>query len=104
MKKVIFSIILTSFGLTVFGQYPTNGLVGYWPFKNNLSDQSENQNPSIVSNLVFGVDRFARNKSCLEFEGDTIPYSILQIPYSQSLTLCFWVKVKQPNTICSVPY
>ena len=62
MKKVIFSIISTSFGLTVFGQIPTNGLVGYWPFKNNLSDQSGNQNPSIVSNLVFGEIDLAKIK------------------------------------------
>ena len=103
MRKLLL-IVFIIFSLTGFAQIPTNGLVGYWPFNNNINDQSGNQNPSIGTGLSFGTDRFGRFNSCLELEGDTISYATAQIPYSQSLTLCFWVKVKQPTTIYSVPY
>ena len=49
--------------------FPTNGLVGYWPFNGNANDQSGNGNNGTVNGATLTTDRFGNSNSSYEFNG-----------------------------------
>jgi len=101
MKKVLLLSIVLS---TIFGmaQIPTNGLVGYWSFDNNLNDLSGNGNDGTTNGCIFSTDRFGNPNSCVEFDGVddiiTVPHSasIDFDSYTESFTISFWFKSNDP--------
>lgn len=54
-----------------FGQIPTNGLVGYWPFNGNAIDESGNGNNGTVYGATLTTDRFGNVNSAYSFNGST---------------------------------
>ena len=46
----------------------TQGLVAWYPFDGNLSDQSENNRELNASQLVFGTDRFGSANMALDIQ------------------------------------
>jgi len=101
MKKVLLLSIVLS---TIFGmaQIPTNGLVGYWSFNNNLNDLSGNGNDGTTNGCIFSTDRFGNSNSCVEFDGVddiiTVPHSasIDFDSYTESFTISFWFRSNDP--------
>lgn len=68
MKKLILlaSLVLS---INAFGQIPTNGLVGYWPFNGNANDESGNNHHGTVSGSTLVEDRFGKPNSAYSFDG-----------------------------------
>ena len=101
MKKILLlSIVFTS--ILGMAQVPTNGLVGYWSFGNNLNDLSGNGNDGTTNGCVFATDRFGNSNSCVEFDGVddiiTVPHSasIDFDSYTESYTISFWFRTNNP--------
>ena len=101
MKKILLlSIVFTS--ILGMAQVPTNGLVGYWSFGNNLNDLSGNGNDGTTNGCVFATDRFGNPNSCVEFDGVddiiTIPHSasIDFDSFTESFTISFWFRSNNP--------
>ncbi len=72
MKKIItlLSIISTTF---IFAQIPSyvssNGLVGYWPFNGNATDESVNGNNGAVNGATLTTDRFGNINAAYQLDG-----------------------------------
>ena len=47
--------------------FPTNGLVGYWPFNGNANDESDNGNNGTVNGATLTTDRFGNANSAYSF-------------------------------------
>ena len=92
MKKLATSIfILLSF--VSFAQVPTNGLVGYWPFKGNANDASGNNLNGTVYGATLTTDRFGNANAAYNFNGtsnwiDIPSNALLNLP---EFTLATWV-------------
>jgi hypothetical protein len=63
--------------------FPTNGLVGYWPFNGNANDESGNGNNGTVSGATLTTDRNGNVDKAFYFDGIN---NNLMIPGSSSLT------------------
>lgn len=70
MKK-IFTIAILALSINAFTQIPTNGLIAYWPFNGNASDESGNNNNGIVNGATLTIDRFGNQSSAYSFDGVT---------------------------------
>lgn len=90
MKKII---LLLAMGIalttqTLFAQVPsyvpTNGLVGYWPFKGNANDESGNGNNGTVNGATLTTDRFGNSDSAYSFDGGD---DFIQVPNSNSISI-----------------
>jgi len=103
MKKTILflalGVILTT--QTLFAQVPsyvsTNGLVGYWGFDGNASDQSGNGNNGTVNGATFTTDRMGTINKAYSFNNS----NYIEITNNSSLnpsatiTVASWVYLNQ---------
>lgn len=93
MKKICTFLMLSMIVLlSVKGQIPTNGLVGYWPFDGNANDASGNGNNGTVYGATLATDRFGNANSAYSFNGVDnyiIVNSSLTFP-STAITTAFW--------------
>ena len=48
---------------------PSNGLVGWWPFNANATDESGNGNNGTVNGATLTSDRFGITNSAYDFNG-----------------------------------
>ena len=89
MRKILLfaSLVLS---INSFGQIPTNGLVGYWPFNGNANDESGKGNNGIVSGATLTTDRFGNLNSAYSFDGSN---DFIQVADNDILSLTF-------NTFC----
>lgn len=89
-RKLYFMTALASLSLTSsFAQYPTNGLIGYYPFNANIEDASSN-NIDMTSPTAPGYfsDRFNAPNSCYESSsGARIP----NVQNSANISFSLWV-------------
>jgi hypothetical protein len=72
---------------------PTNGLVGWWPFNGNASDESGNGNNGTVNGATLTTDRNGVANSAFAFSNSTIsvPHnSSLGIDQSSGHTISLW--------------
>ena len=87
---ILFALLLT--GATAFAQSSlTNGLVAYYPFTGNATDQIDNALVGTVSGAVLAPDRFTNGNSAYSFDGSaqiTVP-----VPSVSPLTISAWFKV-----------
>jgi hypothetical protein len=107
MKKLIAVIIFSLCFLNIFAQnnipnyLPTNGLVGWWPFKGNANDESGNGNHGTVNGALLTVDRFGHNASSYFFDGLS---NFIEVPHSSSITvqngitISCWFKADNSST------
>ena len=73
---------------------PTNGLVGYWPFNGNASDESGNGNNGTVNGATLTTDRFGVVNKAYNFDGvnDWIEISDNNLlDLNNELTLSAWI-------------
>jgi hypothetical protein len=100
MKKNIIILFLT-FTFNAFTQIPTAGLMGYWSFTGNASDNSGNNNNGIVTGAALTVDRFGNANSAYDFNGA----SYIKVNNSSSLnakngiTISAWFKTTDPHVV-----
>lgn len=64
--------------------YPKEGLVAWYPFNGNCTDQSGNNNNGLPGYVVLTKDRFGDNNKAYEFNGYS---SYISVPSSTSLEL-----------------
>ena len=99
MKSKAITLLFSILTFFVKAQVITNGLIGYYPFSGDATDQSGSNNNGIVYGAVLTSDRFGNANSAYQFDGvnDYIsvnPATLLNPTYSYSM----WVKA---NTISS---
>lgn len=83
-----------SLAQTVPSYVPTNGLVGWWPFNGNASDESGNGNNGTVNGATLTTDRFGSQNCAFFFDGLTahITGSLSNFTNTSSSTVSAWVK------------
>ncbi|MFZ9954531.1 MAG: LamG-like jellyroll fold domain-containing protein [Flavobacteriales bacterium] len=87
--------------MTSIAQIPTNGLVAYWSFTGNASDNSGNGHNGTVKGAVLTADRFGRPNHAYQFDGnDTIQVSLQQTNVT-SYTISAWFKTTYGGIIIS---
>ena len=98
-KTVLFialGIALTSQSLfaQVPSYVPTNGLVGYWPFKGNANDESGNGNNGVVNGSTLTTDRNGNADSAYSFNGvnNFIKTNSIGIPTNTNISISVWLK------------
>ena len=86
----IYDTITTQFNSSI----PTSGLVAYYPFNGNASDESGNSNDGKVSGATLTTDRFGNANSAYSFDGvdDYIEVSGNSSLLNDSLSLSLWFK------------
>ncbi len=100
MEKRITIAIIIAISMNVFGQLPTNGLVGYWPFNGNANDESGNGNNGSVVGATLTNDRLGNPNSAYNFN-----FNYIECGYASSLilpsalTIGAWVKPSNSTQI-----
>jgi hypothetical protein len=85
---------VTSLAQTVPNYVPSNGLVGWWPFNGNATDESINTNDGTVNGATLTADRFGNANSAYSFNGNNGVNIIVQDAINlrpQNFTLNAWV-------------
>jgi uncharacterized protein (TIGR02145 family) len=73
------------------------GLVGYWPFCGNASDESGNGNDGVVNGATLTEDRFGNVGSAYHFDGlSNSINTISQLPTAE-ISISFWEKIDAFN-------
>jgi len=103
MKKIILFAILV-LNINAFGQIPTNGLVGYWPFNGNANDESGNGNKGILHGVTLTNDRFGNANKAYNFDGvsnyiDVADANSLDFGTTTSFTVACWIKTAGTNNV-----
>ncbi len=74
-----------------------NGLVGYWPFCGNATDESGNGNNGVVNGAALAEDRFGNAESAYELNGSDEYISVssdsIALLPSEEITLSVWFKI-----------
>jgi hypothetical protein len=76
-----------------FCQIPANGLVCYYPFNGDASDNSGNSNNGTVHGATLTADRFGNQNSAYGFNGisDYIEVGNSETFPQDAITICFWL-------------
>ncbi len=101
MKKYSFLILLTLFVSQLMAQnvpsyVPKNGLVGWWPFNGNATDESGNGNNGTVNGATLSADRDGKVNSAYSFDGISNYIRILNSNNlnPSSFTISSWINPK----------
>ncbi|MEJ5266983.1 MAG: T9SS type A sorting domain-containing protein [Bacteroidales bacterium] len=96
MKRIIFLLIIIVY-TKLFGQIPTDSLVGFWKFNGNSLDESIYHNDGIeINGITYSFDRFNVSDRALKLVYNQQQY--ITIPNNSSLkadnelTISFWAK------------
>lgn len=103
MKKLTYLILLmtticslNSSAQTIPSYVPTSGLVGWWPFNGNATDESINTNDGIVYGATLTTDRFGLANSAYSFNGVSnyieVP-SNAQLSFTSAYSISAWVNL-----------
>lgn len=90
-RKLYFIAAITSLiSINSFAQYPTNGLIGYYPFNANIEDASSN-NIDMSANVApsFAPDRFGQFNA---LNTDISPTYIPTVQNPSEFSFAVWVK------------
>lgn len=77
---VLGTVLLTSASAQLPSYVPTNGLVGWWPFNGNASDESGNGNNGLVNGATLSPDRDGVLNAAYSFNGSSNNIYIDPIP------------------------
>jgi hypothetical protein len=85
---------------TPFPPPPTNGLVAYYPFNQNATDESGNNRHGTVMQAIPVADRFGSNNKEYGFDcnNGTERYIYSNIGKYNTITFCVWFKSSYPTT------
>jgi len=102
MKNKIFTLFMVIISCpALFGQVPTNGLIGFYPFTGNANDQIATSSNGTVYGATLVSDRFGNQNSAYSFNGSS---NYISIPTTKFLvnnyTYSFWLK---PASSSSTP-
>lgn len=95
--KYIFLFLSITLSATLFGQsipshFPSDGLVGWYPFSGNSLDQSGNNNHSTYNSASLGTDRFGNFNSTYAFNGVSSKITLPPIVgINKQLTISVWI-------------
>jgi hypothetical protein len=80
---------------------PTNGLVGWWPFNGNASDQSGNNLNGIVNGASLIADRFSSSSKAYSFNGTSNNISVNNSTLfnTESWSVSAWYKTSNNATL-----
>jgi len=103
--KFSLSLTLSFFAISFFGQIPTAGLLGYYPFCGSANDYSGNNRHGSVIGAVLSTDRFGQPNSAYSFNG--VSDYILLAPVNDFInrdvySYSFWLKAT--SSAVSVPF
>jgi len=100
-KKNLLMTAIAIFGLSTItmaqvpSYVPTSGLVGWWPFNGNATDESPNNNDGSVNGATLTNDRNGNNNAAYSFNGSNNYISMLSmnsIPLgNNSRTISVWM-------------
>lgn len=109
MKNFISAIVLLfccatiSVAQTIPSYVPTSGLVGWWPFNGNATDESINTNDGTVNGATLTTDRFGAVNSAYYFSSTgcatRIDATINTTSIITGLTISVWVLKTGPGCI-----
>ena len=94
----IMFLFLVLFTATVNGQIPVDSLVGYYPFNNNVNDESIYLNHGVVYGATPTEDRFGQTDSAYLFNGIDQYLEIpdadqLSIGSTDKLSISVWMRI-----------
>ena len=99
------AIAIFGIATITIGQVPTyvpsNGLVGWWPFNGNASDESGNNNNGIVNGATLTSDRNGNINSAYSFNNNTISIpdnSSIGITQSSGQSISVWAYLTGSQT------
>lgn len=100
-SKLTFLIVSMITALSALAQYPTNGLVGYYPLNSNAFDLSGNERNPKETNAILVPDRFGNPDAAYRFNnnaGHRIVFSLNEYPEFKvpAHTIAYWMKL-DPN-------
>lgn len=100
MKKSLLFIVLALLTLNVLAQIPTNGLVAYYSFNGNASENSGNNYVATVNGATLTTNRFniANSAYYLNGQSDYISTQYQGILGNQSRSICIWAKLATINS------
>ena len=107
MKNFISSVFLLFCGMmnihaqTVPSYVPTSGLVGWWPFNGNATDESVNTNDGTIYGATLTTDRFGVVNSAYNFNGVSNYIEVLsnaQLSFSSAYSISAWVNFSTFNS------
>ena len=102
---IVIGFPFTTIAQVVPSYVPTNGLVGWWPFNGNATDESGNGNNGTVNGATLTTDRNGNNNSAYYFSSSgcatriDVPLNTSQI--TTGLTLSYWAL--QSGSGCVAP-
>jgi hypothetical protein len=102
MKKRLLYAVGILISASTFAQTPTSGLVAYYPFNGNASDESVNSNDGVVNGPTLVDDRFGNQNSAYSFNGisDWIDVQNVLIQQADSAyTINVWVKREDTTNV-----
>ncbi|MBL0146267.1 MAG: LamG domain-containing protein [Chitinophagaceae bacterium] len=93
MKKIFFLLLITKFcsAQTNLSQ----GLIAYYPFNGNATDESGNNNNPVYNNATLTADKFGNTNSAYHFNGINTYIKILNTPSlnaKNTISLSVWVR------------
>lgn len=107
MKKLLFFIFLSFLSVisnTAIAQLPSyipvDSLVGWWPFKGNANDLSQNQNNGVNNGAQLVNDRFGYGESAYNFSTPAdhiLMQTINQSSFEGDFTVSVWVNFRNFN-------
>jgi hypothetical protein len=93
---LMFCCMMNIHAQTVPSYVPTFGLVGWWPFNGNATDESVNTNDGIVYGATLTTDRFGVVNSAYNFNGVSnyieVP-SNTQLSFTSAYSISAWVNL-----------
>jgi hypothetical protein len=98
---LLFCCATISVAQTIPSYVPTSGLVGWWPFNGNATDESVNTNDGAVNGASLTMDRFGVANSAYSFNGLSnyiqVP-SNSQLSFTSAYSISSWVNFNAFNS------
>ncbi len=89
-------VLMIVSGLNTYAQIPTDGLIGYWPFNGNATDESGNGHDCINYGAQLTKDRFGNTNQAYYFDSTyMVPKNLTNITFQNEFTINFWVLNKK---------
>lgn len=69
---------------------PTSGLIGWWPFNNNATDESGLSHNGSVTGAVLTADRFSNSNRAYDFSNGSITCAPFGFPVNGPMSISVW--------------